>query len=130
MGEGNENLVYLSPWDFKSSFTCRKILRRGTFRLHFPSERKVCCGFLLPLKIHRLARFESTTFGYSGKHTNHYITKATELSSYCSLIVSHCNNLEGPVRCALLRFFQMVLRFEISYYIIGRSSCLYYLFTL
>jgi hypothetical protein len=29
MGEGNENLVYLSPWDFKNSFTCRKILRHG-----------------------------------------------------------------------------------------------------
>jgi hypothetical protein len=30
MGEGNENLVYPSPWDFKRYFTCRKILRRGT----------------------------------------------------------------------------------------------------
>jgi hypothetical protein len=30
MGEGNGNLVYPSPWDFKSSFTCRKILRHGT----------------------------------------------------------------------------------------------------
>jgi hypothetical protein len=30
MGEGNENLVCLSPWDFKISFTCRKILRHGT----------------------------------------------------------------------------------------------------
>jgi hypothetical protein len=29
-GEGNENLVYLSPWDFKRSFTCHKILRHGT----------------------------------------------------------------------------------------------------
>jgi hypothetical protein len=56
MGEGNENLVYPSAWDFKSSFTCRKILRHGTFRLYFPSERKVCCGFLSPLKIHLLDR--------------------------------------------------------------------------
>jgi hypothetical protein len=30
MGEGNENLVYASPWDFKRSLTCRKILQRGT----------------------------------------------------------------------------------------------------
>jgi hypothetical protein len=30
MGEGNENLVYPFPWDFKRSFTCRKILRYGT----------------------------------------------------------------------------------------------------
>jgi hypothetical protein len=30
MDEGNENLVYPSPWDFKSSFTCHKILQHGT----------------------------------------------------------------------------------------------------
>jgi hypothetical protein len=30
MGEGNENLVSSSPWDFKSSFTSRKMLRHGT----------------------------------------------------------------------------------------------------
>jgi hypothetical protein len=29
MGEENENLVFSSPWDFKSSFTCRKIFRHG-----------------------------------------------------------------------------------------------------
>jgi hypothetical protein len=45
-----------SLWDFKSSFTCPKILRHGTFPLYFPSERKVCCGFVSPLKIHRLGR--------------------------------------------------------------------------
>jgi hypothetical protein len=41
---GNDNFVFSSLWDFKSSFTCRKILRHGTFPLYFPSERKVCCG--------------------------------------------------------------------------------------
>jgi hypothetical protein len=30
MGKGNENLVYSSTWDFKTSLTCRKILRHGT----------------------------------------------------------------------------------------------------
>jgi hypothetical protein len=50
---GRGNFVYSSLWDFKSSFTCRKILRHGTFPLYFPS---VCCGFLSPLKIHRLGR--------------------------------------------------------------------------
>jgi hypothetical protein len=30
VGKGNENLVYPSPWDFKSSFTCHKILWHGT----------------------------------------------------------------------------------------------------
>jgi hypothetical protein len=29
VGEGNESLVYLSPWEFKRTFTCRKILRHG-----------------------------------------------------------------------------------------------------
>jgi hypothetical protein len=29
MGEENENLAYLSLWDFKSSFTCCKILQQG-----------------------------------------------------------------------------------------------------
>jgi hypothetical protein len=41
------NFVYSSLWNFKSSFTWRKILRHRTFPLYFPSERKVCCGFLL-----------------------------------------------------------------------------------
>jgi hypothetical protein len=35
-------------------FTCRKIWLHGTFRLYFPSERKLCCGFLSPLRIHLL----------------------------------------------------------------------------
>jgi hypothetical protein len=30
MGEGNENLVSPSPWDFKISLTCREILQHGT----------------------------------------------------------------------------------------------------
>jgi ribosomal protein S27E len=53
---GNDNFVYSSLWDFKSYFTRHKILWHGTFPLYFPSERKVCCGFLLPLKIHCLGR--------------------------------------------------------------------------
>jgi hypothetical protein len=57
---GNDNFVYSSLWDFKSSFTWRKILRHGTFRLYFPSERKVCWGHLSPLKIHRLGRGSKT----------------------------------------------------------------------
>jgi hypothetical protein len=54
MCEGNENLFYPSPWDFKSSLTCHKILRHGTFQLYFPSERNMCCGSSLPLKVHSL----------------------------------------------------------------------------
>jgi hypothetical protein len=30
MEEGNDNLFYPSPWDFKRSLTCRKILWHGT----------------------------------------------------------------------------------------------------
>jgi hypothetical protein len=86
MGKGNENLVYPSLWDFKSSFTCYKILWHGTFQLYFPSERKVCCGFLLPLKIHCLGRFEPTTFGSSGKHTNHYTTEATSVCMHVTIV--------------------------------------------
>jgi hypothetical protein len=29
VGKGNENLVYSSPWDFKRSLTCHKILQHG-----------------------------------------------------------------------------------------------------
>jgi hypothetical protein len=47
---------------------------RDLWRSRRWTERKVCCGFLSPLKIHRL---ELATYGSSGQHTNHYITKAT-----------------------------------------------------
>jgi hypothetical protein len=49
MGEGNENLVYTSPWDFKSSFTCRKILWHGTssFTSH---PRGKCAADFIALK--------------------------------------------------------------------------------
>jgi hypothetical protein len=40
VSEGNDNLVYPSPWDFKSSFTYRKILRHGTSG--FSSHSKEC----------------------------------------------------------------------------------------
>jgi hypothetical protein len=53
MGERGD---ILSIHPFKISFTRRKVLRHGTFPLYFPSERKVCCGFLSPLKIHHLGR--------------------------------------------------------------------------
>jgi hypothetical protein len=49
-------------------------------RLYFSSERKVCSGILSPLKSIALAGFETATYGFSGKHTNHYTTKVTILS--------------------------------------------------
>jgi hypothetical protein len=48
MGEGNENLVYPSPWDFKRSLTCCKILRYGTFSLYFPSEGRIFIALKSP----------------------------------------------------------------------------------
>jgi hypothetical protein len=54
VGKGNENLVCPSPWDFKRSFMCRKILRHGTSG--FTSHPKVCCGFLSPLKSDHLGQ--------------------------------------------------------------------------
>jgi hypothetical protein len=46
MDEGNENLVYPSPWDFKSSLTCRKILRHGTSGFTYLSEGKCAATFI------------------------------------------------------------------------------------
>jgi hypothetical protein len=49
-----------------------------------PHRRKVCCGFLSPLKVHRSAGFELANVGSNGKHTNHYTTEAAEPRSYSS----------------------------------------------
>jgi hypothetical protein len=84
---GNDNFVSSSLWDFKSSFTCSKILRHGTLPLYFPSERKVCCGFLSPLKnLSPWIGFEPATLGSSGQHSNHYTTKA----NYSFIKVIYC----------------------------------------
>jgi hypothetical protein len=50
MDEGNENLVYVSPWDFKSAFACHKILRYGTSSL-FPIRKKDVLWTFIALKI-------------------------------------------------------------------------------
>jgi hypothetical protein len=55
MGE-EMRILSIHPCGTSRVFTCRKILRHGTFPLYFSSERKVCCGFLSNLKIHRLGR--------------------------------------------------------------------------
>jgi hypothetical protein len=47
MGEGNENLVYSSPWDFKRSFTCRKVLREGTSGFTFHPKEGVLRIFIV-----------------------------------------------------------------------------------
>jgi hypothetical protein len=59
---GNYNCVYSSLWDFKSSFTCRKILH-GTFPLYFPSERKVLRIFIALKSPSPWPGFEPQTLG-------------------------------------------------------------------
>jgi hypothetical protein len=71
-------LVYPSPWDFKRSLTCRKILQHETS----------------PLKPIAFTRFEPATFGSSSKHTNHYTTKATTRYPYKPVHVLHLRRLQ------------------------------------
>jgi hypothetical protein len=73
-GEGNENLVSPSPWDFKRFLTCRKILRHGTsgFTSH-PKE----CVLRIFIALKNPSPWPGSTFGSSGKYTNRYITEAT-----------------------------------------------------
>jgi hypothetical protein len=40
-------------------------------------QRKVCCGFLSPLKIHRLGQIWTPNFESNGKLPNHYTTKVS-----------------------------------------------------
>jgi hypothetical protein len=62
MGEGNENLVYPSLWDFKRSFTSRKILWHETSGFTSQPKEGVLRIFIA------LAGLEPATFGFSGKH--------------------------------------------------------------
>jgi hypothetical protein len=77
MGEGNENLVYTSPWNFKRSLTCRKILRHGTSGFTSHPKEGVLRIFIALKKFIALDGLEPATIGSSGKHTNHYTTNAT-----------------------------------------------------
>jgi hypothetical protein len=74
MGEGSENLVYLSLWDFKRSLTCHKILWHGTSGFTSHPKEGVLLIFIT------LAGFKPATFGSSAKHANHYTTNATPVN--------------------------------------------------
>jgi hypothetical protein len=52
--------------------TCRKILWHEASLL--PLQRKACCRFLFPLKIHPLAGIEPVNLWSNGKHANYYTT--------------------------------------------------------
>jgi hypothetical protein len=70
MGEGNENLVYSSPWDFKGSLTCHKVLRHGIFGFTF-HPKEVVLRIFIALKNILPCLFSNP----SSNHTNHYTTK-------------------------------------------------------
>jgi hypothetical protein len=59
-----------------------------------PIPRKLCCGFLSPLKMYRFG--EPATFGSSVKHTNHYTTKAIGLSVLSTYILDACFHFYHP----------------------------------
>jgi hypothetical protein len=74
VGEGNENLVCSSPWDFKRSFTCRKILRHGTYGF-IPHPKEGVLRTFIALKIHRIGRVRTRNLWVQWQA--HYTTKAT-----------------------------------------------------
>jgi hypothetical protein len=77
MGEVNENLVYTSPWDFKRSLKCRKILRHGTSGFTSHPKEGVLLVFIALKNPSSWPSSNQRPFGSSGKHTNQYTTKAT-----------------------------------------------------
>jgi hypothetical protein len=77
VGEGNENLVYPSPWDFKRSFTCRKILRYGNTGFTYHPKEGVLRTFIALKNPSSWLGSNPATFGSSGMHSNHYTTKVT-----------------------------------------------------
>jgi hypothetical protein len=62
VGEGNENLVYLSLWDVGYLLHAMKSYDMGPLAL-LPIRRKVCCGFLSPLEVHCLGRTNPQPLG-------------------------------------------------------------------
>jgi hypothetical protein len=74
-------LVHTCKW----FFICCKFLLHGPPAL-LPLQRRVCCGFLLPIKVRHLCQFEPANLGSNGNHRNHYTTKAT-VSSYTGFML-------------------------------------------
>jgi hypothetical protein len=86
-------LEHIGGMDEGMRISCVQYLRSSTVLLHVvksydmgppallvrPIRRKVCCGFLSPLKSIPSAGFEPATLGSSGKQTYHYPTEATDI---------------------------------------------------
>jgi hypothetical protein len=66
--DGNESLVYLSPWDLRDILNAVKSYDLWPPAL-LPNRRKLCCGSLSPWKSIALAGLGSANFGSSCKHT-------------------------------------------------------------
>jgi hypothetical protein len=77
MDEGNENVVYASPRDFKRSLTCRKILWLGTSGFTSHPKEDLLPIFIALKSPSTLPGSNPRPFWSSGKHSNHYTTKAT-----------------------------------------------------
>jgi hypothetical protein len=70
----NENLVYLSLWDFKRYFTCCKILRHGTSGFTSHLKEGVLLIFITLKNPLPWPGLNLQPLGSSGKHTNLYTT--------------------------------------------------------
>jgi hypothetical protein len=78
MGEGNESVVCPSPWEFiRVLLHAVKSYDMGTSGFTSHPRGRCAADFCRPQKSIALALFEPATFWSSGKHTNHYNTKAT-----------------------------------------------------
>jgi hypothetical protein len=75
MGEGNENLVYSSPWDeIQEFFYMPQNLTTWDLPVLLPIRKEGVVRIFIALKN---PSPWPATFGSSGKHTNHYTSKAT-----------------------------------------------------
>jgi hypothetical protein len=76
-GRRNENFAYQYLRYLKGSLTCRKILRHGTYGFTSHPKEGVLRIFIAIKNPLPWWGFEPAILWCSGKHTNHYTTKAT-----------------------------------------------------
>jgi hypothetical protein len=92
--EGNENLVYLSAWDFKRSLTCCKILQNGTSGFTSHPKEGVLRIFIALKNPSPWPGSSLRPLGPVAKHTNHYTTKEaiqTRIDYITETATSICN---------------------------------------
>jgi hypothetical protein len=100
MDEMNENFYLVSI-----SFTLASDFLHAvtSYDMGLPSllsiRRNVCCGFLSPLKIHRLSRIWTRDLRYSGKHTNPYTTEETIWNPNWTSVLKSLSDSRGRYCC-------------------------------